>query len=33
MIRARRFLLNARRVSAVAKDWIELCEIEASFDR
>jgi hypothetical protein len=33
MIRARRFLLNARCASAATKDWIELCEIEASFDR
>ena len=32
-IRAKRLLFNARCASAVTKDWIELCEIEASFDR
>ncbi|KAH6638136.1 hypothetical protein C7974DRAFT_390941 [Boeremia exigua] len=31
--RAKRLLFNARCASAVTKDWIELCEIELSFDR
>lgn len=33
VIRDKRLLFNARCASAVTKDWIELCEIEASFDR
>lgn len=33
IMRAKRLLWNARCASAVTKDWIELCEIEASFDR
>lgn len=33
LIRAKCLLFNARCASAVTKDWIELCEIEASFDR
>lgn len=33
IIRAKRLLFNARCASAVTKDWIDLCEIEASFDR
>lgn len=32
-VRAKRLLFNARCASAVTKDWIALCEIEASFDR
>lgn len=31
--RAKRLLSNARCASAVTGNWIELCEIEASFDR
>ncbi|XPS76078.1 hypothetical protein M3J09_008138 [Ascochyta lentis] len=33
IIRAKRLLFNARCASAVTKDWVELCEIGASFDR
>ena len=33
IIRAKRLLSNARCASTVTKDWIELCEVEASFDR
>jgi hypothetical protein len=33
IVRAKRLLSNARCASAVTKDWIELMEIETSFDR
>jgi hypothetical protein len=33
IMRAKRFLFNARCAFAVTKDWIELCEVEVSFDR